>query len=204
MVKPSNSKPFGLLQALPPLVAVREELTMDFATHLPPSSEKFTILIVVNHLSKGTHFLPLKFPFTNLVDIAFSDGIICHHSIPKTLISDFDLIFLSSFWKSIFKAHRTKLLHTALPTIPIRMAKTRWWTGAANITYVASRWINQMTGRTTFNSSSCGIIPLNIPQLVQPHLNWPMGDLRCPWSLAWIVLWTMMMHLWHWRIRRRS
>lgn len=35
------------------------------------------------------------------------------HGLPKTLLSDRDPIFLSYFWKSLFKYHGTKLLHSS-------------------------------------------------------------------------------------------
>lgn len=77
VVKPTNSKPAGLLQPMPTPSVVWEELTMDFITHLLLSSGKSAILVVVDRLSKASYFIAMTMPFTaNSVAELFSKEII--------------------------------------------------------------------------------------------------------------------------------
>lgn len=58
--KSPSMKPLRLLQPLPPLSNDWEAFMIDFMTNLPLSSEKSTILVVIDRLSKGAHFIPLN------------------------------------------------------------------------------------------------------------------------------------------------
>ncbi|CAA6673802.1 unnamed protein product [Spirodela intermedia] len=82
-----------LLQPLPILEKIWEELSMDFIEGLPLASGFNTILVVVNRLSKYAQFSALKHPFT----------------VGDTLLSDCDRIFLSTFWRELFRLQGTVL-----------------------------------------------------------------------------------------------
>ena len=67
-------------------------------------------MVVVDKLSKETHFIPVKTTYkaANIVDI-FMKEIFWLHGIPKVIISDRDPNFTGNFWKYLFKGLDTKL-----------------------------------------------------------------------------------------------
>lgn len=66
--------------------------------------------MVVNRLSKYTHFLPLKHPYSarTVVEV-FIREVIQLHGIPQSIVHDPDPLFLSLFWRELFKGQGTKL-----------------------------------------------------------------------------------------------
>ena len=67
-----------------------EVINMDFITSLPKSKKQNdSIFIVIDKLSKATHFIPVKSTYkaVNIVDI-FLKEIFRLHGIPKAIISD--------------------------------------------------------------------------------------------------------------------
>ncbi|WVZ24535.1 hypothetical protein V8G54_003079 [Vigna mungo] len=103
-------KPSGLLQPIPPPSQCWEDLSLDFIVGLPAYKGYTTILVVVDRFSKAAHFrmLPRSFSATQVADVFVN--IVCkHHGLPCSLISDHDLIFLSQFWRDLFKLSGTKL-----------------------------------------------------------------------------------------------
>lgn len=83
---------------------------MDFITHLPPSNNKTTIWVIVDRLTKFAHFiaLPTSFTAASLAPIFISE-IYRLHGTPKTIVSDRDRVFVSTFWRSLFKHLGTTL-----------------------------------------------------------------------------------------------
>jgi hypothetical protein len=72
---------------------------MDFITGFHRTCKQHdSIMVVVDKLSKATHFIPLKTTHkaTNVVDI-FMREISRLHGIPKTIVSDRDPKFTSKF-----------------------------------------------------------------------------------------------------------
>lgn len=76
---------------------------MDFIEGLPKSQGKEVIWVVVDRLSKYTHFVTLAHPYTaETVAQAYLDSIFKVRGMPKSIVGDKDTIFLSSFWQSLF------------------------------------------------------------------------------------------------------
>ncbi|WVZ00664.1 hypothetical protein V8G54_026733 [Vigna mungo] len=90
--------------------AVWEELSMDFIVRLPKSQGYDAILVMVDRLSKYAHFLPLKHPYSvKTVAEIFIREVVRLHGIPQSIVTDGDPLFLSMFWKELFKSQGTQL-----------------------------------------------------------------------------------------------
>ncbi|KAJ0970323.1 hypothetical protein J5N97_023200 [Dioscorea zingiberensis] len=109
-VKPFTRAPQGLLQPLPIPGKVWDSISMDFITHLPPSSGKSTIMVVVDRLSKHGHFSALgpSFSAPQVAEVFLRD-VVKLHGVPSHIVSDRDPIFMSSFWRELFKLQGTVL-----------------------------------------------------------------------------------------------
>ena len=84
---------------------------MDFIVGLPMSSYFHdAILVIVDTLTKVSHFSPMRTTFIAL-DIAqvFLWDIVRLHGIPRKIISDRDFLFTSSFWRDLSVALGTRL-----------------------------------------------------------------------------------------------
>ncbi|WVZ01635.1 hypothetical protein V8G54_027704 [Vigna mungo] len=108
--KVDHALPKGLLQPLPIPQQVWEDIAMDFITHLPTVNGYSTIMVVVDRLSKFAYFIPLRSEFSSksVVD-AFIAQVVKIHGIPKSIVSDRDRVFISSFWQQLFKSQGTTL-----------------------------------------------------------------------------------------------
>ncbi|GJW75785.1 retrotransposable element Tf2 [Tanacetum coccineum] len=79
--KPDLSAYPGLLQLLPIPQTLWSQISMDFIKGLPKSHGKDVIMVVVDRLSK----------------------------MPKSIVLDRDKVFISAFWKELFRALKVKL-----------------------------------------------------------------------------------------------
>ena len=86
---------------------------MDFINGLPNSQGKNTILVIVDRLSKYAHFIALAHPYTALTMAQlFLDHIYRLHGLPKSIVSDRDPIFVSTFWRELFRLRGVKLKYS--------------------------------------------------------------------------------------------
>jgi hypothetical protein len=84
---------------------------MDFITGFPRISKQHdSIMVVVENLTKASHFIPLKdtHKAAEVADI-FMKEVAGLHGIPKIIVSDRDPKFTSNFWKGLFKGFRMNM-----------------------------------------------------------------------------------------------
>lgn len=66
--------------------------------------------MVVDHLTKYSHFVPLGHPYTTKsVAQLFVKHVFKLHGLPQSNVSDRDSTFTSNFWRELFKAQGAKL-----------------------------------------------------------------------------------------------
>ena len=100
----------GLLCPLPVPCRPWEDLSLDFITGLPSFHGHTTILVVVDRFSKGVHLgmLPTQHS-AYAVATLFMNTIGKLHGMPRSLVSDRDPLFISQFWKELFRLSGTQL-----------------------------------------------------------------------------------------------
>ena len=109
--KTINSKPSGQLRPFPPPQRKWEVISMDFMFKLPRTKDGYeSILVVVDKLSKRTHFIPLtkNHKAEDIAEIFYKE-IYKHHGLPRVIISDRDTRFTSTFWTELMKLLKVKL-----------------------------------------------------------------------------------------------
>ncbi|GJS91698.1 putative reverse transcriptase domain-containing protein [Tanacetum coccineum] len=110
-VKAEHQKPSGLL-VQPEIPEWKwEKITMDFVTKLPKTTNGYdTIWVIVDHLTKSAHFLPIKENdlMEKLMKLYMKE-VVTRHGVPVSIISDRDGRFTSLFWQALHKALGTRL-----------------------------------------------------------------------------------------------
>ena len=101
-VKVEHQKPSGTLQSLDIPEWKWDKITMDLVIELLRSTKGYdSIWVIVDRLTKSTHFLPVRTTYmaTQYAKI-FLDRIVPLHGVPIFIVSDRGTQFTSKFWES--------------------------------------------------------------------------------------------------------
>lgn len=110
LTKYEAKKPTGLLFPLPIPSWPWEDLSLEFIVGLPPYHGNTIIMVVVDRFPKGIDLGILPANYTTLtVALLFMEIVGKYHGMPKSLVSDRDSLFVSMFWKELFRLSETKL-----------------------------------------------------------------------------------------------
>ncbi|GJS44237.1 putative reverse transcriptase domain-containing protein [Tanacetum coccineum] len=110
-VKAEYQKPSGLLVQSEIPRWKWDNITMDFVTKLPKTAiGQDTIWVIVDHLTKSAHFLPMR-EEDSLEKLIrqYLKEVVSRHGVSVLIISDRDGMFASHFWRSLHKALGTRL-----------------------------------------------------------------------------------------------
>ena len=99
-VKADHMRTPRFLQPLPIPVLKWKDISMDFIVGLPRTSKGYdSIWVIVDRLTKSTHFLPVDtwYSAKKYAKLYF-DRIVTLHGVPLTIVSDRGSVFVSRFW----------------------------------------------------------------------------------------------------------
>ncbi|WVZ93943.1 hypothetical protein U9M48_039892 [Paspalum notatum var. saurae] len=110
-VKAEHQRPAGLLQPLKVPEWKWEEIAMDFIVGLPRTQKGYnSIWVVVDRLTKVAHFIPVNTTYSGAkLAEQYISRIFCLHGVPKRIISNRGLQFISRFWEQLHDSLNKKL-----------------------------------------------------------------------------------------------
>lgn len=112
--KPTNQKPYGFLNPLPIPSRPWESIGIDFVGPLPESQNRdgtFTSVTTIIDLTTAmVHLVPSRIDYNakEVAELLF-EHVYKLHGVPKSIVSDRDVLFTSIFWEHLHKLIGTKL-----------------------------------------------------------------------------------------------
>ena len=108
--KTEHLHPAGLHQSLPVPTAVWQDIALDFVEGFPRVCGKLVVFTMVDRFSKCVHFIALGHPYlaTSVLHVFFKQ-ILRLHGIPRSIVSDRNLVFTSAFWTELFQLSSVEL-----------------------------------------------------------------------------------------------
>ncbi|KAF7763831.1 hypothetical protein Agabi119p4_8368 [Agaricus bisporus var. burnettii] len=112
--KPSNQKPYGLLNPLDVPVRMWESIGIDFVGPLPISKNRDgdfdSITVIIDLLSAMVHLVPshTEYSARDVAELVF-EHVYKLHGLPRFIVSDRDTLFTSRFWEELHALIGTKL-----------------------------------------------------------------------------------------------
>jgi hypothetical protein len=112
--KPSNQKPYGLLNPLPVPAEPWESIGVDFVGPLPESKDRNasydSITVIIDLLTGMVHLVPSRTSYTarQVAELIFAE-VYKHHGLPHSIVSDRDVLFTSLFWQHLHELIGTRL-----------------------------------------------------------------------------------------------
>jgi len=111
--KVETIKIMGILQPLSIPSERWKEISMDFITSLPKFEGKSVIMVVLERLTKYTHFCALSHPFiSSTVASACMETIQKLHGNLNITVSNRDPIFTRKFWMELFSCLGIQINHS--------------------------------------------------------------------------------------------
>ena len=106
----------GIYTPLPVPDRPWQDVSMDFVLGLPHTLKKHdSIFVVVDRFSKMAHFIPCsKTLDASKIAKLYFDEIVKLYGLPKTIVSDRNVRFISYFWKILWHLVGTKLKFSAV------------------------------------------------------------------------------------------
>jgi len=107
--KTGHRKPYGELRPLQISEQPWKSISMDFIVKLPLSNGYDSILVVVDRMTKMSHFIPCREKMTaaELV-VLMQQHIFSIHGLPTDIVSDRGSLFVSAFWKAFLASMGVK------------------------------------------------------------------------------------------------
>ena len=86
------------------------DVSLDFVEGLPKSQRYEVILVVVDRLTKYSHFIPISHPYSaaKLASL-YMHYVLKLHGLPVSIVSDKDATSTSLFWFELFRLQGTNL-----------------------------------------------------------------------------------------------
>jgi len=79
------------------------DILINFVVNLPSSNGFTNIIVVVNHLIKMRHIIPMDLINVILVAKCFIKHVFKLHRLPNIIVSDRKSQFVLNFWQALYK-----------------------------------------------------------------------------------------------------